>query len=251
MGSRNVFQILTLFPDTVGCFFGESIIKRSIERGIIRVDLINIRDFSREKHRKVDDYPFGGGRGMLLMPDPLFRALESIDERGHVVYLNPRGRILNQDFVRDLSEKPVVTLICGHYEGIDQRVIDTFVDDEISIGDYVMTGGEIAAAVLVDAISREIDDTLGNCESRFEESFDATGLLEYEQYTRPSEYRGMKVPEVLLSGDHGRIERWRMRRRLINTLERRPDLLARCRLSEEYTQLLHELEEERNDERRE
>jgi tRNA (guanine37-N1)-methyltransferase len=221
-----------------------------MERGIVAVELINIRDFSTDKHRKVDDYPFGGGRGMLLMSDPLFKALESIDERGHVVYLNPRGRVLDQGLVRRLALEPVTTLVCGHYEGIDERVVEYFVDDEISIGDYVMTGGEIAAAVLVDTISRELDETLGNSASRLEESFDATGLLEYDQYTRPSEYRGMKVPEVLLSGDHKRIEEWRMRSRLINTLENRPDLLERCVLTDESRQLLHEIEEERKDERR-
>jgi tRNA (guanine37-N1)-methyltransferase len=242
------FNVLTLFPDTVGCFFRESIVKRSIERGLIEVDVIDIREYSRDKHRKVDDSPFGGGLGMLLTPDPLFRALESIKNRGRVVYLNPRGRLLVQGAVRDFSLRPVMTLICGHYEGIDQRVVDTFVDEEISIGDYVLTGGEIAVAVLIDAVAREIDDTLGNSGSKLEESFDETGLLEYEQYTRPAEYRGMRVPEVLLSGDHKRIERWRMKRRLINTLTRRPDLLDCLRLPDAYKQLLHEIEEENEDE---
>ncbi len=250
MDSTHVFHILTLFPDTVGCFFGESIIKRSIERGVVAVELINIRDYSTDRHRKVDDYPFGGGRGMLLMPDPLFRALESIDERGHVIYLNPRGKVLDQPLVRQLAAEPVITLICGHYEGIDERVVDRFVDTEVSIGDYVMTGGEIAAAVLVDAISRELDETLGNNASRLEESFDRTGLLEYDQYTRPSKYRGLKVPDVLLSGDHKRIEEWRMRNRLANTIERRPELLNRSVLNDESRQLLHEIEEEKKDERR-
>jgi len=249
MRSVHVFHILTLFPNTIGCFFCESILKRSIERGVIEIDLIDIRNYSREKHRKVDDAPFGGGRGMLLTPDPLFRALESIGERGYVVCLSPRGRLLNQELVRELSQKPEITLICGHYEGIDHRVIETFVDEEISIGDYVITGGEIAAAVLIDAITREIDDTLGNRTSKLEESFDETGLLEYEQYTRPAEYRGMRVPEILLSGDHSRIERWRMKRRLIKTLEKRPDLLDRKRLTGLYEQLLQEIEEERKDER--
>jgi len=249
MDSTHVFHILTLFPDTVGCFFGESIIKRSIERGVVAVELINIRDYSTDRHRKVDDYPFGGGRGMLLMPDPLFRALESIDERGHVIYLNPRGKVLDQPLVRQLAAESVITLICGHYEGIDERVVDRFVDTEVSIGDYVMTGGEIAAAVLVDAISRELDETLGNNASRLEESFDRTGLLEYDQYTRPSKYRGLKVPDVLLSGDHKRIEEWRMRSRLANTIERRPELLNRSVLNDESRQLLHEIEEEKKDER--
>jgi tRNA (guanine37-N1)-methyltransferase len=250
MDTTHVFNILTLFPDTVGCFFAESIIKRSIERGVIAVELVNIRDFSSDSHRKVDDYPFGGGRGMLLMPDPLFRALEAIDERGRVIYLNPRGRVLNQPLVRNLASEKVITLICGHYEGIDERVVETFVDEEVSIGDYVLTGGEIAAAVLVDAVSREIDETLGNNSSRLEESFDKTGLLEYDQYTRPSDYRGMKVPDVLLSGDHKRIEQWRMRSRLANTLSTRPELLNRSQLNGELRQLLHEVEEEKKNERR-
>jgi tRNA (guanine37-N1)-methyltransferase len=244
-----LFHILTLFPEMVGCFFRESIVKRSIDRGLIEVDIIDIRNHSRDKHRKVDDYPFGGGRGMLLAPDPLFRALESIDDRGCVIYLSPRGKLLTQSFVREYARRPVMTLVSGHYEGIDQRVIDTYVDEEISIGDYVMTGGEIAAAVFVDALIREIDDALGSRESKLEESFDETGLLEYEQYTRPAEYRGMRVPEILLSGDHKRIEQWRLKRRLINTMKRRPDLLDMRRLPDSYKYLLQEIEEEKDNER--
>jgi tRNA (guanine37-N1)-methyltransferase len=158
------------------------------------------------------------------------------------------GVPLNQGKVRALSELKVLTLVCGHYEGIDHRVIETFIDEELSIGDYILTGGEIAAAVLVDAIAREMDDTLGNSQSKLEESFDATGLLEYEQYTRPAEYRGLKVPDVLLTGNHSQIELWRMRRRIINTLNRRPDLIERSRLSMEYRQLLQDIEEERHNE---
>jgi tRNA (guanine37-N1)-methyltransferase len=240
---------LTLFPGTVGCFFSESIMRRSIDRGIISVDLIDIRDHSMDRHRKVDDAPFGGGRGMLLTPDPLFRALESLKTRGHVVYLSPMGKLLNQGMVRALAARPVITFICGHYEGIDHRVVEAFVDEEISIGDYIMTGGEIAAAVLIDAIARELDETLGSGESRLEESFDETGLLEYEQYTRPASYRGVNVPDILLSGDHARIRRWRAKRRLLNTLSRRPELLEKSRLNEEYRQILEEIEEERKDER--
>jgi tRNA (guanine37-N1)-methyltransferase len=186
-----LFHILTLFPEMVGCFFRESIVKRSIDRGLIEVDIIDIRNHSMDKHRKVDDYPFGGGRGMLLAPDPLFRALESIPDRGCVVYLSPMGKLLTQSSVREYARRPVITLISGHYEGIDQRVVETYVDAEVSIGDYVMTGGEIAAAVFVDAVNREIDDALGSRDSKLVESFDETGLLEYEQYTRPAEYRGM------------------------------------------------------------
>jgi tRNA (guanine37-N1)-methyltransferase len=243
------FHILTLFPEMIGCFFRESIVRRSIDRGLVEIDVIDIRNHSVDKHRKVDDYPFGGGRGMLLAPDPLFRAMESIPDRGYVVYLSPMGKLLTQATVREYARRPVMTLISGHYEGIDQRVIDTYVDEEVSIGDYVMTGGEIAAAVLADAVIREIDDALGSRDSRLEESFDETGLLEYEQYTRPAEYRGMCVPDVLLSGNHGRIERWRMERRLINTMKRRPDLLDVRRLPDKYKKLLDEMEEEKDDER--
>ncbi len=224
--------------------------KRSIEKGIVGVDLVDIRDFSSDKHRKVDDYPFGGGRGMLIAPDPLFRAIESIDNRGYVVYLSPMGNLLEQDRVRELARRKILTIICGHYEGIDHRVVETFVDEEVSIGDYVLTGGEVAAAVLVDAITRELEESLGNSESRLEESFDETGLLEFEQYTRPAEYRGLKVPEVLLSGNHKMIQRWKMRRRLINTLRKRPELLEKSSLTPDYQDILHEIEEEREDERR-
>jgi len=250
MGKRvKSFYILTLFPDILNCFFSGSIIRRAIEKEIIAVHLIDIRNFSREKHRKVDDYPFGGGRGMLLSPDPLFRALESIKSRGHVIYLSPMGCLFNQRKVRELTSYQVFTLICGHYEGVDHRVIETFVDEEISIGDYILTGGEIAAAVVVDSITRELDESLGNKESKLEESFDATGLLEFEQYTRPAEYREMKVPEVLLSGNHKEIEMWKIKRRLVNTLRKRPELLQKVELTPEWKILLKEIEEEQTNER--
>jgi len=239
-----IFNILTVFPDTLKCFMGESIIKRALEKNIIRTNVLDIRDYSRDKHRKVDDYPFGGGNGMLLAPGPIFRAVESIEERGKVVYLGPMGKRLTQKLVRELSSLHTLTLICGHYEGIDHRVIENLVDEEISIGDYVLTGGEIAAAVLIDSVTRELNDSLGNDKSRLEESFDSSGLLEYEQYTRPSVYRGFKVPDILVSGNHKEIERWKIKRRLINTIKKRPELLNKKTLPDIYRNILDEIEED-------
>ena len=233
------FHILTLFPETVRCFFRESIVRRAVDRGIIEVDVIDIREYSLDKHKKVDDYPFGGGMGMVMCPDPLFRALESIGERGKAIYLSPAGVLLVQAKVRELAKSPVITMICGRYEGIDQRVIDHFVEETISIGDYVLTGGELAAAVLAESVTRELGSVLGNSESSMEESFDETGLLEYEQYTRPAAYRGRDVPQVLLNGNHAEIERWRLKRRIINTAKVRPDLFARIPLTKEM-EILHD-----------
>jgi len=244
----NQFNVLTLFPDVFSCFVKESIVGRSFKRGIIGIHTIDIRAFSRDKHKKVDDYPFGGGRGMLLTPDPLFRALESIEKRGRVIYLSPMGRVYSQAVVRELVNEKTITLICGHYEGIDQRVVENFVDDELSIGDYILTGGEIAAAAVIDSITRELEESLGNRESALEESFDSTGLLEFEQYTRPAEYRGMRVPDVLLSGHHAEIEKWKIKRRLLNTLKRRPGLLTKADLPELYRKLLQEIKEELDNE---
>ncbi|UCB44347.1 MAG: tRNA (guanosine(37)-N1)-methyltransferase TrmD [Spirochaetota bacterium] len=243
-----LFTILALFPDTVSCFFQESIVKRAIDSGVVSINLINIRDYTKDKHGKVDDYPFGGGRGMVLAPDPIFRAFESIRNRGYTIALSPMGCKLNQEKVRELSILDSLTILCGHYEGIDHRVVESLVDEEISIGDFVLTGGEPAACVIVDCITRELEGVLGDDLSKCEESFDRSGLLEYEQYTRPAEYRGMSVPEVLLSGNHERIRKWRMKRRLLNTLEKRPDLINRSRLSGEYRELLHEIEKEKSDE---
>ncbi len=247
--SRNnimTFNILTLFPEIITGFFCESIIKRAVQNGIVRLNLLNIRDYSVDKHRKVDDYPFGGGRGMLLTPDPLFRAVESIDERGCVIYLSPKGSLLDQQKVRELSRFTILTIICGHYEGIDNRVVEYLVDEEVSIGDYVLTGGELAAAVLIDSITRELEGSLGNNESKLEESFDSSGLLEYEQYTRPADYRGYRIPEVLLSGNHEEIRKWRIKRRLVNTLKKRPCLLNNVCLSPELRKLLNEIVKGRN-----
>lgn len=240
-----IFVVLTLFPNTLQCFLRESIVHRAIQNGTIAVEIVNIRDYSRDKNGKVDDAPFGGGSGMLMTPDPLFRAIEGTHKRGRVVYLSPAGSPLNQERVRQLSRYEGLTLVCGHYEGIDNRVVEHVVDEEISIGDYILTGGEIAAAVLIDTVTRELDNALGNNRSKLVESFDTSGLLEYEQYTRPALYREYKVPEVLLSGNHREIERWRMKRRLIRTMKRRPDLLAGSSFSEEYKELLREIEKEK------
>ena len=239
-----VFNILTLFPETVRCFLRESIVKRAAEKGVVRFTIVDIRDYSTDKHRKVDDYPFGGGSGMVLRPQPLFRALESLGDRGRTVYLSPAGALLNQTKVRELARLARITLVCGHYEGIDQRVVDRFVDERISVGDYVLTGGEVAAAVLIDSVTREIEEVLGNDESRIEESFDSTGLLEYEHYTRPAEFEGNEVPPVLLSGNHREIERWRLKRRLANTLKTRPELFGRIDLSDEMKDILEEIQRE-------
>ncbi len=244
-----VFNILTLFPDTVSCFFQESIVKRAVERGLIELRVCDIRVFSRDKHQKVDDYPFGGGRGMLMTPDPIFRAVEGLETKGKVIYLSPMGKLLKQSAVRSLAREDCLTLICGHYEGIDHRVVEHLVDEEYSIGDYVMTCGEIAAAVLADAVTREIEGALGNSSSRLEESFDETGLLEYEQYTRPAQYREYEVPKVLLSGNHEEIRKWRMKRRIVNTLEKRPDLMKSADLTDEYKEILRDVAKEKKNER--
>jgi tRNA (guanine37-N1)-methyltransferase len=241
-----IFHVLTLFPNTVNCFIQESIVRKSIDRGIVKVSVIDIRDFSTDKHKSVDDYPFGGGSGMLMSAAPIFSAVESIPNRGLVIYLSPMGAVLQQKRIRELAKEEALTVLCGHYEGIDHRVVEQLVDEEISVGDYVLTCGEIGAAVLIDAITRELEGALGNNESKVEESFDSTGLLEYEQYTRPAVFRDHSVPDVLLSGNHNEIRKWKMKRRILNTLQRRPDLLDFSVLSAEYKKILQEVIEENN-----
>ena len=217
-------DILTLFPNSF-VPLTESIIGRAQQKDKIKINVIDIREFSKDKHKKCDDYTFGGGEGLLMTPQPLFDCIESVlTKNSHVIYLSPKGRKLNQGIVQELSKFEHLVLICGHYEGIDQRVIDTFVDEEISIGDYVLTGGELPAMVLVDAVARLLPDVLGNEDSFKNESF-SDGLLEFPQYTRPSEFRGQKVPEVLLSGNHQEIAKWRKEQSQKLTKERRPDLL--------------------------
>ena len=219
------FEILTLFPEQFDGFLNTSIIGRAVTQKNIHVELVQIRDYSTDRHRKVDDAPFGGGAGMVMAVQPLRDALASLGEREsrHVVYLSARGETLTHKKVVELSRHQTITLVCGHYEGIDQRFIDRYVDEEISIGDYVLTGGELAAMVLVDSVSRMVEDVLKNDVSADEESF-AGGLLEYPQYTRPTEVDGDEVPEVLLSGHHLKIAQWRLEKSIEITKERRPDL---------------------------
>ena len=220
------FDILTLFPEMFEAV-KQSVIGKAIEKQLIQINLINIRDFSKDKHKKVDDTPYGGGAGMVMMPDVVYDAYSSIQnkENAKVIYLSPKGKVLNQEKVLELSKQEHLILLCGHYEGIDQRVIDEIVDEEISIGDYVLTGGEIPAMVLIDSVSRYIDGVI-NKNSISEETF-ANGLLEYPQYTRPEIFLGKKVPDVLLSGHHENIKKWRNQVSLQITKNKRPDLLKK------------------------
>lgn len=217
------FDVLTLFPEMF-VPIEQSIMGRAKEKKLVEINLVNIRDFSENKHKKVDDTPYGGGAGMVIMPDVVYRAYKSIkSENAKVIYMSPQGKKLDQKKVEELSNEKHLIILCGHYEGIDQRVIDKIVDEEISIGDYVLTGGEIPAMVLIDSVSRYVDGVL-NKESIKEETF-ANGLLEYPQYTRPEEFEGIKVPEILLSGNHEKIEAWRKEKSIEITNKKRPDLL--------------------------
>ena len=217
------FDVLTLFPEMF-VSLKQSILGKAIEKNLIDINLINIRDFSKDKHKKVDDTPYGGGAGMVIKPDVVYDAYKSIKkENAKVIYMSPQGKTLNQKNVEDLSKESHLIILCGHYEGIDQRVLDKIVDEEISIGDYVLTGGEIPAMVLIDSVCRYIDGVL-NQESIKEESF-SNGLLEYPQYTRPEIFEGQKVPEILLSGHHENIEKWRKEKSLEVTAKKRPDLI--------------------------
>lgn len=217
------FDVLTLFPEMFE-LLNQSIIGKAIEKDLIDIKLINIRDFSKDKHKKVDDTPYGGGAGMIMKPDVVYDAYQSVkDENAKVIYMSPQGKPLNQKKVEELSKENHLIILCGHYEGIDQRVLDKIVDEEISIGDYVLTGGEIPAMVLIDSVSRYVKGVLKE-DSIKEESF-SNGLLEYPQYTRPEVFEGMKVPEVLLSGHHENIEKWRKEKSLEITRKKRPDIL--------------------------
>lgn len=217
------FDVLTLFPEMFEAI-KQSIIGKAIEKNIIDINLVNIRDFSKDKHNKVDDTPYGGGAGMVIRPDVVYDAYNSVkSEDAKVIYLSPQGKVLNQNKVKELSKEKHLILLCGHYEGIDQRVIDEIVDEEISIGDYVLTGGELPSMVLIDSISRYVEGVL-NKESIIEESF-SENLLEYPQYTRPEIFLEKKVPEVLLSGHHENIRKWRKEKSLEITKLKRPDLL--------------------------
>lgn len=218
------FDVLTLFPEMFSPL-KQSILGKAEEKGLININLINIRDFSKDKHKKVDDTPYGGGAGMVIRPDVVYDACESVkDDKAKVIYLSPQGKTLNQQKVEELSNEQHLILICGHYEGIDQRVLEELEVEEISIGDYVLTGGELPAMVLIDSVSRYIEGVITK-ESIEEESF-SNNLLEYPQYTRPEEFMGRKVPEVLLSGHHENIRKWRYEKQLEITKQKRPDLYS-------------------------
>lgn len=229
------FYILTLFPDMVTQCLSTSIIGRAEKNGLLSIEAVNIRDYTTDRHRKVDDYPYGGGAGMLMQAQPVYDAWKSVAERiggnPRTVYLTPQGTTFAQPMAKELAQEADLILLCGHYEGIDERVLEEIVTDYVSIGDYVLTGGELPAMVLVDAVSRMVPGVLSNCESGSAESFEGN-LLEYPQYSRPEEWRGKRVPEILLSGDHGKVDEWRREQAILNTAKRRPELLKKADLTE-------------------
>jgi tRNA (guanine37-N1)-methyltransferase len=225
------FDVLTLFPEMFSGYLGQSLLKRAIDAGIVDVQIYNIRDWAHGKHKQVDDRPFGGGPGMVLRPEPVVECVEAVQQQGkqsgHLILLSPQGRRLDQRSVQELAAYPRLVLICGRYEGVDQRVIDLLAPDELSIGDYILGGGEVAAMVVIDAVVRLVPGVLGDEESNRQDSFSGQPpLLEFGQYTRPREYRGLKVPDVLMTGNHPEIARWRAEQKLIRTRQRRADLLG-------------------------
>ncbi len=225
-------EVLTLFPEIIEPVVSSSIVGRARENGILKIDLINIRDHTCDKHKKVDDYPFGGGAGMLLMADPVFKALESIDaHEKRIVYMSPKGRLLDREMAESFSAESEFVILCGHYEGIDQRIIDHWRIEEVSIGDYILTGGELPAMVLIDSVARLLPDVLGSSDSHNEESI-YSGLLEYPHYTKPRVYEGLAVPDVLVSGNHRMIHLWQFEESLRITRARRPDLFNKYLESE-------------------
>ena len=235
--------ILTIFPEMFESVLNSSILGRAREQGLIEVECVDIRPFSDRKHKNTDDYPFGGGAGMVMLAQPIMDAMKHVtgeNFRGRRIYMGPRGTTLTTAKARELAREEHLVLLCGHYEGVDQRALDACIDEEISIGDYILTGGELAAMVLTDAVSRFIPGVLGSGESAEEESF-SDGLLEYPQYTRPRELNGMEVPEVLLSGDHAKIKAWRRQESLRATKKFRPDLLEKAELTAKEKKWLEEL----------
>ncbi len=239
------FHILTLFPDMVSQGLNTSIIGRAADKGLVTIDCINIRDYTLDKHKKVDDYPYGGGAGMVMQAQPVYDAWRSVVERigykPRTVYLTPQGGIFSQPQAKELALKEDLILLCGHYEGIDERVLEEIVTDYVSIGDYVLTGGELPAMVMVDAISRMVPGVLTNDESGSTESLEGN-LLEYPQYSRPEEWNGKKVPPILLSGDHAKVDAWRREQSILRTAERRPDLLQKAQLTEKEQRTIADLE---------
>ncbi len=240
------FDIFTLFPEMFAGVFDASMLKRAREAGLIEIAIDNIRDYTTDRHHITDDYTYGGGGGMVMKPEPIVTAVESalqLDSTPRdypLILLSPQGRLFNQSIAHELARYPRLALICGHYEGVDERVRETLEADELSIGDYVLTGGEIPAMVIVDAVSRYIPGVVGHPNAPHQDSH-ATGLLEYPQYTRPLEFRGRRVPDIVLSGHHGKVARWRRRESLRRTFERRPDLLGRMELTDEDREFLRSL----------
>ena len=243
------FDIITIFPEMFAGVFSGGIIKKALEREMVRIAVHDLRDFTEDRHRQVDDRPFGGLEGMVLKPEPIFRAVEAVreDETSRVYLLSPQGRPLNSALAKELASERQVILICGRYEGVDERVVEHLVDGEISIGDYVLTGGEPAAVVVVDAVSRFVPGVVGKEGSVRNDSF-AEGILDFPQYTRPREFRGLEVPQVLFSGDHKKIERWRRKKALEKTVRQRPDLVEHKTLALEDRRLLEEIQNERKEE---
>lgn len=237
------FDIITIFPEIFTQVFDFGIVRRAVEASLVEIQVHDLREYTEDRHRQIDDRPFGGGAGMVMKPEPLFRAVDELRERGikaPVALLSPQGRLFSQSVAEEYARSGGLILICGRYEGVDERVAEHLITDEVSIGDYVLSGGEIPAMVVVDAVTRLIPGALGCEESAERESF-VNGLLDYPHYTRPAEFRGLKAPEVLLSGNHAEIERWRRRKAIEKTLRRRPDLIAKSSLSQGEQRELEEI----------
>jgi len=241
------FDVFTLLPETFSPYLQASILQKATERGLLEFRVHNIRDYTHDRHHTTDDTPYGGGGGMVMKPEPVFEAIESvlgIPPACPVILLTPQGRVFNQEIALELAQEPQIALLCGRYEGVDERIREHLVTDEISIGDYVLTGGELPALILIDAISRLLPGVLGDPDGAMDDSH-ASGLLEYPHYTRPPEFRGWGVPETLLSGDHGKIEKWRREQSLLRTLAKRPDLLDTAPLTDADKKFFNGLKKER------
>ncbi|MCQ2480144.1 MAG: tRNA (guanosine(37)-N1)-methyltransferase TrmD [Clostridia bacterium] len=240
-------DILTLFPEMCNSVLGESIIGRARENGFVEINSINIRDYTLDKHNRVDDAPYGGGTGMIMQTQPIYDCFKSLcdtlGKRPKLIYMSPQGKVLDQQKVKELAKEENIAILCGHYEGVDQRIIDEIVDEEISIGDYVLTGGELPALILADSISRMLPGVLAN-DDAFQQESHYSSLLEYPQYTRPVEWHGEQVPQVLLSGHHANIEKWRREQSLKRTYERRPDMLESANLDKNDKKYIESLKSE-------
>ena len=250
------FEVFTLLPEVFPPYLESSILKRAIQRGLVKVNIYNIRDYTHDKHHVTDDTPYGGGGGMVMKPEPIFEAVETVlgsappasppelDPGIPIILLSPQGRVLSQRIAEDLSARERIALLCGRYEGVDERVREHLVTDEISIGDYVLTGGELPALILIDAVARLLPGALGDPTGAEDDSH-SMGLLEYPHYTKPAEFRGWKVPEILLSGDHAKIEKWRREQALVRTFNKRPDMLEKAELNEAEKKFVDNLNEQK------